>query len=76
MDESHFLTGFQKEDRITSMAHGSPPFVQLIALGKVGRAFRYRIHLRLDLGNERHCAHRIVERDEVAVLDEGCARGR
>ena len=50
--------------------------VQVVALLKAARALSDLHDLCLDPGQERHGTRRIVDRDDIANVDEVCPRGR
>ena len=66
----HLITVLNEKDQIASMARVAQPLVQVVALLEAAGALAYLHDLRLDLGHEGRGAGRIVERDEVANVDQ------
>lgn len=71
----HFVTHLDEEDQVAPVPRMTQPFVQLVALLETAGAFSHFDNLRLDLGHEGCCARAIVERNEVANVDEVCPCG-
>lgn len=71
----HFVTRLDEENQVATMPCMTQPFVQLVALLETAGAFAHFDNLRLDLGHEGCCAGVIIERNEVANVDEVCPRG-
>ena len=59
-----------EEDQISAVPRTSQAGRQLIAGRETARPLSDRRHGRLDLGNERQSTRGIIERDEIANLDQ------
>jgi hypothetical protein len=64
-----YIAGHE-EDQISAMPRTSQSGRQLIAGRETARPLRDRRHGRLDLGNKRQGTRGIIERNEIANLDQ------
>jgi len=58
------------------MPRVAQPFMQIVTLLKAAGTFSHFHNFSLDLRHERGCTGSIIERNEVANVDEVCPRGR
>jgi len=72
----HLSIASHEEDQISAMPRTSQAGRQLIADRETARPLRERRHGRLDLGNKRQGTRGIIERNEIANLDQIVACGR
>ena len=72
----HFAIPLDEKDQITAMRRVAQTGVQVISLLETARALADLHNLGLDLSHERHRTGRVVERNEVANVDQVCPRGR
>jgi len=71
----HFASPLDEEDKIATMGCMAQAKMQVIALLEATWSHADLRDLRLNLGDERRCPGRVVERDEVTNIDEVCPCG-
>jgi hypothetical protein len=71
----YFITNLDEKYQIPPMTRMTQPLVQIVPPLEAVGTLTHLQNLRLDLGHERGCTGSIIERNEVANVDEVCPCG-